>query len=101
MESSADRCKRRVGFESFDANNGGAQSVTSSVSEYRESSTGSSRSSSDTFFGEAKAKECSSPAPLGWPIRKAQTSISDVSGGERKTRLDESKLKKLGSKDSG
>ncbi|KAM7491970.1 hypothetical protein LguiA_034891 [Lonicera macranthoides] len=103
MESSADRCKRGVGFESFEANNGGAQSVTSSVSEYRESSTGSSRSSSDTFSDEAKAKECSSPAPLGWPIRKAQmlkSSISDVSGGERKTHLDESKLKKLGSKDS-
>lgn len=99
MENLADKSKPKYGFESFDASD--------SVSEYRDSSTSSSRSSSETLLDHATAKECSSPVPLGWPIRKAQLSkcyIYGVSGDEIKTTyLGDSNLKKqnTGSKVSG
>ncbi|PSR93155.1 Rop guanine nucleotide exchange factor like [Actinidia chinensis var. chinensis] len=93
MESSAEKSKRKGGFES----------LTDSAAESRESSTSSSRSSSGASIGEVKGKECSSPAPLGWPIRKAhahKSSIRDVSEGERNSHSHDSKLKNLGSKSS-
>ncbi|XP_052198197.1 rop guanine nucleotide exchange factor 5 [Diospyros lotus] len=90
MEISAEKSKKQDGTESF----------TDSAGDCRDTSTCSSRSSSDASADEAKAKPCSSPAPLGWPIRKAhlsKSSASDVSGGEAKSHLDDSRLKKLGS----
>lgn len=96
MENLSDKSKPKFGFESFVASD--------SVSEYRDSSTSSSRLSSETLLDHATAKECSSPAPLGWPIRKAQLPkcyIYDVSGDEIKTTpLGDSNLKKqnMGSK---
>ena len=92
MESSAEKSKRKDGFGS----------LTDSAAESRESSTSSSRSSSGASIGEVKGKECSSPAPVGWPIRKAhapKSSIRDVSEGECNSH--DSKLKNLGSKISG
>ncbi|KAA8539662.1 hypothetical protein F0562_026354 [Nyssa sinensis] len=65
-----------------------------------DSSTSSSLSSSDSSIDEMKV-ECSSTAPLGWPIRKVQVSkgsISDAREDEHKSNLENSKLKKLGSK---
>ncbi|KAA8534150.1 hypothetical protein F0562_031657 [Nyssa sinensis] len=104
MESSAQKSRKGDGFEPFDANGGtGTESLTDSAAECTDSSTHSSRSSSDTSTDEAKAKECSSLAPLGWPIRKAQVSkcsISDLREDEHKTHSDDSKLKKLGSESS-
>ncbi|XP_059666336.1 rop guanine nucleotide exchange factor 5-like [Cornus florida] len=92
MESSAEKSKRKDGSESSD--------VTDSAAECRDSSTSSSKSSSDASVDEAKVTKCSSPPPLGWPIRKAKVSkclISDLSEDEHKPRLDDSRKKKLGS----
>ncbi|KVI06995.1 Plant specific Rop nucleotide exchanger, PRONE [Cynara cardunculus var. scolymus] len=79
MENSSDKSMKNDGFDSFD-------STTSS-------------SNSDTSSKEC----CSSPTPLGWPIRKAQLmeKCGDVS--EDKVKInpqldDDSKLKKMGSR---
>lgn len=72
-------------FESSDASGVGTESVTDSSS--------SSRSSSDFPRDEATAKEPSSPALLGWPIRKAEmrkSSVSDVNEDETKSHLNDS-----------
>ncbi|KAI3757893.1 hypothetical protein L6452_05437 [Arctium lappa] len=79
MENSSDKSMKNDGFDSFD-------STTSS-------------SNSDTFSKEC----CSSPTPLGWPIRKAQlmAKCGDVSEDEVKIKPqldDDSKLKKMGSR---
>lgn len=57
------------------------------------SSMSSSRCSSDTFSDESKGKDCcSSPAPLGWPIRKAQmtkcSTKDDVHNSTLKNKFD-------------
>ncbi|CAL5363716.1 hypothetical protein CsSME_00000880 [Camellia sinensis var. sinensis] len=86
--------KTSEGKDGFESNGGATESLT-------DSTTCSRRSSSDASTDEAKGKECSSPAPLGWPIRKAHVSncsISDASEVEPKSHLDDSKVKKLGSK---
>ncbi|KAF5947852.1 hypothetical protein HYC85_013809 [Camellia sinensis] len=98
MESSAEKSKRKDGFESFAGNGDGTGSLTNWASDCRDSTTSSSRSSSETSTRKPEAKVCPSPARLGWPIRKAdlsKCSISDVSEGEHKPYLDDSKLKKL------
>ncbi|KAL8093535.1 rop guanine nucleotide exchange factor 7-like isoform X2 [Apium graveolens] len=80
MESLEDKSKKSYGFES------------STVSEYKESDSSSSRSSSESsVVDENKNKECS---PLGWPIRKAHLQkCCDDSGDENKTQLVDSKKK--------
>ncbi|CAL5407432.1 unnamed protein product [Camellia sinensis] len=101
MESSAEKSKRKDGFESFAGNGDGTGSLTNWASDCRDSTTSSSRSSSETATHKPEAKVCPSPARLGWPIRKAdltKCSISDVSEGEHKPYLNDSKLKKLGLK---
>ncbi|CAL5404601.1 unnamed protein product [Camellia sinensis] len=101
MESSAEKSKRKDGFESFAGNGDGTGSLTNWASDCRDSTTSSSRSSSETSTRKPEAKVCPSSARLGWPIRKAdlsKCSISDVSEGEHKPYLGDSKLKKLGSK---
>lgn len=71
-----------------------------STTESRESSC--CRSSSEASSEEAKAKGSSSPPLLGWPIHKAaqvsKSSVPDVGEAEKK---DDSKFKKMGSKNSG
>lgn len=71
-----------------------------SSTESRESSC--CRSSSEASSEEAKAKGSSSPPLLGWPIHKAaqvsKSSVADVGEAEKK---DDSKFKKMGSKNSG
>ncbi|KAK7858590.1 rop guanine nucleotide exchange factor 5 [Quercus suber] len=70
-----------------------------SSTESRESSC--CRSSSEASSEEAKAKGSSSPPLLGWPIHKAaqvsKSSVPDVGEAEKK---DDSKFKKMGSKNS-
>ncbi|MCD7453826.1 Rop guanine nucleotide exchange factor 5 [Datura stramonium] len=60
---------------------------------YSVSSTSSSRCSSETSSDESKGKDCcSSPAPLGWPIRKARitkcSTKDDVHNSTFKNKLD-------------
>ncbi|RVW97531.1 hypothetical protein CK203_058499 [Vitis vinifera] len=88
--------KGKDGFESSDASGVGTESVTDSSS--------SSRSSSDFQRDEVRAKEPSSPALLGWPIRKAEVRKSSVLMSvkmKRNPHLNDSKVKQLGSKVSG
>lgn len=85
MENSGEKSVKKDGFE--------FESLESRI-------TSSNSSNSVTFLKES----CSSPAPLGWPIRKAQlmSKCSDVSEDKLKTQFDgESKIKKLGTKVSG
>ncbi|KAK3028595.1 hypothetical protein RJ639_039938 [Escallonia herrerae] len=91
MENLAGKSERKGGS--------GAGLLTDSGSDGRKSSTGSSRSSSESSVDEAKAKEGCSPAPLGWPIRKAQLPkcSSDDEHKHQKLSLDDSKVKKRGS----
>lgn len=100
MESSAKNSggfeKGKDGFESSDASGVGTESVTDSSS--------SGRSSSDFTRDEVRGKEPTSPALLGWPIRKAEvrkSSVSDVSQDETKSHLNDSEVKQLDSKVSG
>ncbi|GKV07647.1 hypothetical protein SLEP1_g19394 [Rubroshorea leprosula] len=85
MENSV---KKRYGFEFCNG------------TESRQSS--SSGSSSRTFTEKVKTMGSSSPPLLGWPIRSAIVSkssvLSDGNGEEDKTKYEDSKFKKLGSK---
>ncbi|GLT93023.1 hypothetical protein SLE2022_108300 [Rubroshorea leprosula] len=94
MENSV---KKRDGFEFCN----GTESVSElSTTESRQSS--SSGSSSGTFSEKVKTMGSSSPPLLGWPIRRATVSkssvLSDGNGEEDKTKYEDSKFKKLGSK---
>ncbi|GLT43794.1 hypothetical protein SLA2020_177250 [Shorea laevis] len=95
MENSV---KKRYGSEFC---NGTESASELSTTESRQSS--SSGSSSGTFTEKVKTMGSSSPPPLlGWPIRRATVSkssvLSDGSGQEDKTKYEDSKFKKLGSK---
>lgn len=85
MENSSDKSRRNDVFDSFD------------------SSTRSSNSSNS----DSSSKECcSSPPPLGWPIRKTQLigKCGDVSEDEAKLKRqleDDTKLTKLDSRFEG
>ncbi|OWM70012.1 rop guanine nucleotide exchange factor 5-like isoform X2 [Punica granatum] len=78
-----------------------AELLTESSAESRESSLSSGTTEGSSTEEAPKAKDRSMKSPLGWPIRKADVARSSVSaetGGEKKTHLDDSKLKKLSSK---
>ncbi|KAL6977409.1 Rop guanine nucleotide exchange factor 5 [Sarracenia purpurea var. burkii] len=103
MENSADKkSRRKERFKSSAANGDGTESLTDSTAvaaapECRH------RSSNAAAEEEAKAKEGSSPAPLGWSIRREQVPkcpIPQVADGERKPCLDDSRVKKPGSETS-
>lgn len=107
MGSSAKKSK-----SSRKTKNGRDDSGTESSTESRDCSLSSTRSSSESSSAEEatkakeKERERSSPAPLGWPIGKAdlhRNSVSSVKDDEGKKNVDDedSKLKKLGSKLSG
>lgn len=92
--------KKEDGSKSFSGKGVRAESHTDLSSESRKSS-GSSRSSCE----EVKAKGSSSPAPLGWPIRNAHVSkcsVPDVGqAGLKQPNVDDSKLEKMSSQNSG
>lgn len=91
METSAEKSKRNSDeFEFFPG-------ICSSTELVTDSSTSSCQSSSDSSADEAKGKECSSPDPFGWPIRKSRVRKCPASEGEKKTHLDDAKVKKMGS----
>lgn len=71
--------------------------ITDSNSESRESSL-----SSSTVEGSSMDDVKAVASPLGWPIRKTTKALSSSDeGDEKKSPIDDSKLKNLGSKVSG
>ncbi|XP_057980196.1 rop guanine nucleotide exchange factor 7 [Malania oleifera] len=89
---------RKTGFESLGTRGFGSELLTDSASECRRSGGSSSPSSDSSTDHErrAKPKHCSSSSlnPLGWPIRKAKCSTSDVSeDDERESHSANSKFK--------
>lgn len=95
METSAEKGNRNSDeFEFFPG-------ICSSTELVTDSSTSSRQSSSDSSADEDKGKECSSPDPFGWPIRKSRVRKCPASEGEKKTHLDDEKVKKMGSEISG
>lgn len=91
MESIAEKSKKQNGLS-------GSESLSDSLSKgSSSSSTSSSRSSSD----ESKVGKdcCSSPAPLGWPILKAQMTKSSPKDAARD--VHNSAFNELDSKISG
>lgn len=85
--------KRKNGFEPLSGNISATESHTDSSAESRGSSI-SSRSSLEASTEDMKVKGSSSPAPLGWPIRKAHVSEDKQKSHEEKS----SKFGKIGSK---
>ncbi|KAI3508528.1 hypothetical protein L1887_23536 [Cichorium endivia] len=82
MENSSGKSMKNDGFDSFES---------------------STRSSNSSNSDSSSKESCSSPPPLGWPIRKAQltSKCGDVSEDEVKIKPhldDDSKLTKVGSR---
>ncbi|XP_028779730.1 rop guanine nucleotide exchange factor 5 [Neltuma alba] len=91
--------KKKDGVRSTGGKTAKSESFTDSSAESRETS--SSASSSFDSAEEAKAKGSSSPAPLGWPIRKAtisKCSKSDDKENQPMSHEDSSKFSRIGSK---